>query len=204
MKKSATRVTGWCVAASSLFFALSAQAAYTPSIGCDNSSRTTTSTPTTRYVNCTGPFEGAFDSPASALVLQDFATSEGVGPFVFQGTSNDAGNGPFANDPNLNPNRRRGPLVFDNLVFGPFVLALEGENNYSYYLFEAGVTGAAGLEFDTLGVTDRDGMNAGPELAFAGLYLRQQPQAVLEPASLGLLAAGFGALALTTRRRRRG
>ena len=203
MKKIATRcIAGLCVAAGLLALAVPAQAAYVPSIDCLASNVTTGND---GWVACAGPTEGLLTGSHSELddLQVIFRRSIPTRPFIYKGKSTDAGNGPFLN----NPNSTSGRLFFDLPLLGVFVLGLEGENNYSYYLFNTSTKRVPGpiafLDFDTQGVTDSTGAIPGPTLAFAALYVQQGPQAVPvpEPAGLGLIAAAFGALALTTRRR---
>ena len=131
-------------------------------------------------------------------------------PFTYIGKSNDDDSGPFVK----NPQAAFGTLLFDPSVSVRgtfFVLGFESEslNNYSYYLFDSRKFDSREFAFDTLGITDIDGgqpklKEQGPLLGFAALYVRLQPQAgaVPEPTGVALIAAAFGALALTTRRRR--
>ena len=110
--------------------------------------------------------------------------------------------GPFSADPGGSSS---GILSFDERVFGLFVVGLQGglpsNPNYSYYLFDTETTGTLFLKFDTNGVVRSDGSAGGGPLAFATLYLLRGA-AVPEPAGIALAAMAFGALALTTRRRR--
>ena len=207
MKNLAIRgIAGLCVAAGSLTVGISAQAAYSTSVSCSESDTTTDKTKNPSYVTCDGPKEGLLSGTASELtdLTKLFGKIVGSLPFTYRGKSSDVG-GPFL----ANPMVEMGTLVFNplNLPTGAFVLGFEGGdsnnfNNFSYYLFKSS-TPTASIQFDTLGITDSSGMNPGPPLAFATLYV-QQPQGggvVPEPASVGLLAAAFGALALATRRR---
>ena len=201
MKKLVHRLAGLCVVASSLVAALPAQAAYVTTVSCQDSVATRSRALNPGYRACFGPTEGMLSGSQSELDnLQALFSGIVTGSFVFKGKSTDSGNGPFRN----NPNSVLGTLLFDTTLFGPFVLGLEGDNNYSFYLFDVRTTGAASRQFDTLGITNSDGSLAGPLLAFASLYVLDVPSGgvVPEPAGLGLLAAAFGALALTTRRRR--
>ena len=86
------------------------------------------------------------------------------------------------------------------LDHGLFVLAIKGGPTYSYYEFDAGTSGIDSLSFDTLGVAKGNG-RAGPGLSHFGLYTQNSP--VPEPQSYALMLAGFAAIGLMVRSRRR-
>ena len=227
MKRFAIRcIAGLCVAAGSLALTLPAQAAILASIKCTQSIATTVDN-LPFYQDCRGPSEGMLDgNPAEvAKIIARFAddpSNPRLDSLVYRGKSNDASgspfglNGPFSEDPAGNTS---GLLKFDDLLRGVFVVGLQGGfasvpgdpsiPNYSYYLFDSdplrtGTLGIGTLNFDTDGIVRSDNLSRGGPLAFAALYTLGSPAGgtVPEPTGIALAAVAFGALALTTRRRR--
>ena len=219
MKKFAIRcIASLCVAAGSLALVLPAQAINSGGILCGQSALTTTGN-APFYQDCRGPKDGTLNgSPSEAAeIIALFAPDFSLDSLAYKGKSNDPSsgpfgpNGPFSADPGSNSS---GILAFDERVFGLFVVGLQGglpsipgglpsNPNYSYYLFDTGTIGTLSLNFDTDGLVSSNDPARGGPLAFATLY-RLQPQGgtVPEPAGIALAAVAFGALALTTRRRR--
>ena len=217
MKKFAIRcIASLCVAAGSLAFVLPAQAINSGGIACEDSVGTTTGNGSF-YQGCRGPKDGTLDGGEAAEIITLFTPDFSLPPLAYKGKSNDTAsdpfgpNGPFSADPGGSSS---GILTFDELVFGLFVVGLQGglpsipgglpsNPNYSYYLFDTGTIGTLSLNFDTDGLVSSNDPARGGPLAFATLY-RLQPQGgtVPEPAGIALAAVAFGALALTTRRRR--
>ena len=213
MKKFAIRcIASLCVAAGSLAFVLPAQAINTGGIGCDDSAGTTSGNGSF-YKGCRGPKDGMLNGSEAAEIIALFAknsSDHSLDLLEYKGKSNDPSSGPFSADPGGNPS---GVLTFDERMFGLFVVGLQGglsstpgatsNPNYSYYLFNTDPLGTLSLNFDTDGLVSSHDPDRGGPLAFATLYrLRPQGGTVPEPAGIALAAVAFGALALTTRRRR--
>ena len=212
-----------CMAAGALA-AVPAQAAYTTSIRCTSSIVTDDVSVNPGYSRCSGPtgpdsagLGGLLTGSQSEMddLTNIFGLNPAVGtsiPFTYVGKSSDANSGPFTS----NPGAPAGMLTFDptlTIAGTFFVLGFESEslNNYSFYLFDSRSFPTQSVSFDTLGITKADGSQdqiagvpIGPNLAFASLYVQIQPTGgpVPEPAGIALIAIAFGALALTTRRRR--
>ena len=195
------------VAAGSLAVALPAQAANSTNVACVDSVVTTTGN-SPFYKDCFGPKDGTLNG--SALEVQEvkdlFAPTYILGSLTYRGKSSDPSNGPFSTNPN---GSQSGTLTFDTLVSGLFVVGLEGGGqtnpNYSYYLFDPNGPGLLSVFFDTNGVVrSNDLLGGGGPLEFATLYTLEPAQGgtVPEPAGIVLATVAFGALALTTRRRR--
>ena len=211
MKQLSVRLIGsLCVAAGSLAVALPAKADFGSTVACDDSVRTINNV---FYEFCIGPKVGDPLTGGKTL-MGDADVPEIIGLFAskgyivdptlkYRGKSNDSSSGPFS----ANPGVPSGDLVFDNRIFGQFVIGLQGgaqgSENYSYYLFNNGTVGTQSLQYDTQGLINSGTVPGGP-LTFAALYTPQGAQGgtVPEPAGVALAAAAFGALALTTRRRR--
>lgn len=227
MKKFAIRcIASLCVAAGSLVVALPAQAAILGTIACTQSFDTTIGN-LPFYQDCRGPSEGTLDGNAAevAKIIARFAddpSNPRLDSLVYRGKSNDLSgspfglNGPFSEDP---AGRSSGILKFDDLLRGVFVVGFQGGfastpgassiPNYSYYLFDSdpsrtGTLGIGMLNFDTDGIVRSDNLSRGGPLAFAALYTLGSPAGgtIPEPAGIALATVAFGALVLTTRRRR--
>jgi hypothetical protein len=143
--------------------------------------------------DCRGSLTGLLSGGVSET---SYLGSQWLGQWTYAGSSADAGNGPFTQNPQVMFN---GLLNFDAPVAGDFVIGLESNGQHSYYLFHA-PTSVAGLSFDST-----EGVATSPQgnpmtLTHATLYT---PSAVPEPASFALLLAGLGILGIANARGRR-
>jgi PEP-CTERM motif len=141
------------------------------------------------YLSCVGSFAGNIDG--SAAELSALAGAFG-GTWAYAGKSDDLGFGPFTGNPGTNA----GTLTFDAAVYGSFVVGLKAATQYSYYLFDGGVTGITSINFTTLGVA-QNGAGIAQNLSHAALYLAPVP----EPQTYALLLLGLAALGAQVRRR---
>lgn len=143
--------------------------------------------------SCAGAFLGNNKNQAVDVLAQ--LTSFG-GTWSLLGSSDDANNGPFTS----NPAGITGTLTFDNIITGPFVLAVKAGNAFSLYYFLNGGAGVASVVYTTAGVSIN--ANEIPNgLSHASLYTRVS-SVVPEPSTYVLFATGLLGLALVARRRR--
>jgi hypothetical protein len=149
--------------------------------------------------DCRGAFGGNINGNASEAT---YLTSEwGAlvgGSFSYLGKSDDANNGPFTGNPDVDVN---GTLTFDSPMSGWFVIGLMSANQHSFYLFN-GTTPVSSLTFDsTAGVAEnRNGM---PQDLSHGTLYAFGVTAVPEPETYALLMAGLAAVGFMSRRRKR-
>jgi hypothetical protein len=143
--------------------------------------------------SCFGAFVGN-NKNQQADVLAQLAAFGGTWSAL--GSSDDASFGPFTS----NPGGTSGTLTFDNLITGPFVLAIKAGNAFSLYYFLNGGAGLSSVNFTTAGVAINaiDNPNG---LSHATLY-RGSLNVVPEPSTYALLATGLFALGIMARRRR--
>ncbi len=144
--------------------------------------------------DCRGSLSGLLSGKVSE---SSYLSSQWLGQWVYAGSSADAGNGPFTQNPQVMFN---GQLNFDAPIAGDFVIGLESNGQHSYYLFHA-ASSVAALSFDST-----EGVATSPQgnpmtLTHATLYM---PSAVPEPASFALLLAGLGLIGAASTRVRQG
>lgn len=142
---------------------------------------------------CSGAFVGN-NKNQQADVLAQLAAFGGTWSLL--GSSDDANFGPFTS----NPGGTTGTLTFDNVITGPFALAIKAGNAFSLYYFLNGGAGVSSVNFTTAGVAVNaiDNPNG---LSHATIY-RGALNVVPEPSTYALLATGLFALGITARRRR--
>lgn len=142
--------------------------------------------------SCVGAFVGN-NKNQQADVLAQLAAFGGT--WTTLGSSDDASFGPFTG----NSSSTTGTLAFDNLLTGPFVLAIKAGNAFSLYYFLNSGAGVSSVNFTTAGVA----INANDipnGLSHATLYSRIN--VVPEPSTYLLLASGLLGMAVIARRRR--
>ena len=147
--------------------------------------------------SCAGSFVGNINGSAGELA--DLATYFS-GTWVYEGKSDDGGNGPFTG----NPTSTSGTLTFDDPISGAFVIGLKAANNYSYYLFDAGASLISSLTFDTTAGVATNQNGIAQDLSHAALYTGENlVPGIPEPETYALMLAGLGAVTWVARRRRR-
>lgn len=156
----------------------------------------TDTTFTIASIDCAGSFVGNINGSASEIT---FLNMEFSNTFTYGGKSDDAGNGPFTNDPDVSTN---GTLFFDSPIVGDFVIGLKAAGNYSYYLFSTLVP-ISSLTFDSTAGVAVNGRGIPQDLSHANLYITTAVPPVPEPETYALMLAGLGALGFVARRRRR-
>ena len=157
-----------------------------PSVKCTDSAAADVSL-NPSYVDCSAHYD---DVPAPETTLIEPFAGHGNFNFIGQTKNDDTGSGPFGA---FGSGFKFGDLVLDAPQKGQFVIALASFNDYSLYLYDAGTGAVTSIFFDTFGTSNNFG---GPyQLEYANLYA-----AVPEPATLALMLAGLGALALRRRR----
>ena len=142
--------------------------------------------------SCVGAFVGNNKNQQADVFAQLAAFG---GTWTAVGSSDDASFGPFTG----NPNGTSGTLTFDNLLTGPFVLAIKAGNAFSLYYFLNSGAGVSSVNFTTAGVA----INANDipnGLSHATLYSRLN--VVPEPSTYLLMATGLLGMAVVARRRR--
>jgi len=144
------------------------------------------------WTQCAGSLPGNIIGSQSEI---DYLAATWGTTFSYLGKSDDADNGPFANNPQTAVN---GTLTFDSALTGSFVLGLKASDQYSYYLFNA-LSPVSSLTFSsTSGVALNDrGIPQG--LSHATLYVGAVP----EPETYALFLAGLGAIGFMAKRRRK-
>jgi hypothetical protein len=145
---------------------------------------------TPSYLSCVGSFVGNLNGAAAELTA---LTSSFGGTWAYAGKSDDLGFGPFTGNPGTNA----GTLTFDAAVYGSFVVGLKAATQYSYFLFNGGVSGITSINFTTLGVAQTGG-GVAQNLSHAALYLAPVP----EPQTYALMLLGLVALGAQMRHRR--
>ncbi|MBP6096487.1 MAG: PEP-CTERM sorting domain-containing protein [Methyloversatilis sp.] len=153
---------------------------------------------TTAAASCIGSIVGNINGSDAET---DFLETYFGGTWTFAGSSDSAGNGPFAIDPS---GSKGGTLDFDSAISGRFVIGLKAAHNYSYYSFNSAAA-ITSLSFDTTAGIALNNQGRAQGLSHAVLYTGSPATApitaVPEPESWALLALGLGVVALQARRK---
>lgn len=149
------------------------------------------------WADCAGAFLGN-DKNQQADVQATILAEFGLAGALFQGASDDAGNGPFGG----NPADASGRLTFDVAIDSPFVLSLKAGNAFSLFYFDGEGAPISAVDFTTLGVSVNPN-GAGNGLSHASVYATPTVAAIPEPHTSLLMLAGLGAIGFMAMRRRR-
>ncbi len=145
------------------------------------------------YVDCYGSIRGN-DNGNQAGAINSLWGS--YGDFTLQGSSDDAGNGPFTSTAGS-------PLHFDTPISGYFALTLKQANRFSVYLLHADAP-VSFVNWDSRGVADNGGTRNPDKLSHAVLYTAPTSMSTVpEPSSYLLIGSGLVAILGVAHRRRK-
>lgn len=148
-----------------------------------------------------GPVSGN-DKPTAAINLLNDQAFGGTDVFNlnlewdFAGSSDSANGGPFTGNVETNT----GTLTFDNPMTGAFAITLKSANFFSLYYFDASFAGTTSIDFNTIGVSEKNGKGRG--LSHASLFTPKDtpPTGIPSPSAA---IAGLALLGVIAGRRRR-
>lgn len=157
---------------------------------------------------CSGSWDGNDVNQQTgvlATLTTAFASFTGsTGTWSYVGTTK-AGeaSGPFSSVPGA----ITGTLILDGPIQGHFAIALKSSTNFSFYLYDGGLSGMSDIPFTTVGTSINRNMME-QRLSHASLYTYTLPPMpgditapVPEPGTYALMLVGLGLVGYTVRRR---